>query len=352
LIAAAALLLVATLITAALAYQQIGAAGDRKRHPPRGRMIPAGGRRFHVLEQGSGEPTVVLEAGLAASSLSWAHVQRLIAEFSGTMSYDRAGLGWSDGGPASTLAGMAEDLGAVLEGVDFRPPYILVGHSFGGLVVRAFAHRFPDRVAGVVLVEPVSIRYWADCSEADRRRVARGVLLSRRGARLASYGVVRFAIAAASLPSKRITQTIARASAGKATPMLGRLAGEIQKLPSELIPSVRAQWCLPKAFLAMADHLACLPEAARAAAAMPIAAAIPVIVLSAASATSAELEEREAWVACHRGAEHIKVPGTGHWLHLERAEVVAAAVRRLKDGYHPASVRHGVGDVVDADTKA
>lgn len=317
------------LLLAALTYQHIGAALDRRRYPPRGRLVAVTGSKLHLQEQGTGAPVVVLEAGLAASSLSWAHVQPLIARFTCAVSYDRAGLGWSEAGCGRSLEAITNELHELLERAEIPAPFVLVGHSFGALIVRAFAHKFSERTAGVVLVDPVSIEAWANCPESDRKRIALGASLSRRGARLARMGVVRFAVAAASLPSKRITQTIARASAGKATSMLGRLAGEIQKLPPNLVPAVRAHWSVPKSFRAMAGYLECLPEAATAASALGIPESLPLTVLSAGSASETELGERERWIAGRSNARHIKVTGTGHWLHLERPEAVAEAVREI-----------------------
>src|SRR3954447_2866215 len=84
---------------AGAAYQAAAAAKDAARFPPPGRLIDLGpGRRLHVRCSGQGEPAVILESGIAASSLSWALVQPRIAEITRVCSYDRAGLGWSDGG--------------------------------------------------------------------------------------------------------------------------------------------------------------------------------------------------------------------------------------------------------------
>src|SRR3954470_23972707 len=102
---------------------------------PRGRLIDIGGRRLHVVERGEGEPLVVLEAGLAASSLSWCLVEEGIAEFARAVSYDRAGFGASDeAGHAATAADAADDLAKLLDALGVRRPVVMVGHSFGGLI--------------------------------------------------------------------------------------------------------------------------------------------------------------------------------------------------------------------------
>src|SRR4029077_16375311 len=161
------------------------------RYPPPGRMLDVGGRRLHVYETGQGSPTVLLEAGIAATSLSWRPVQDEITKFARVASYDRAGLGWSDtNSKPLTLSGLVDDLQSLLKAAQLQPPYILVGHSFGGLIVQAFACRAPKEVAGLVLVDAVRPEEWHPLSSEQRRTLARGVRLSQRGAMLARTGIV------------------------------------------------------------------------------------------------------------------------------------------------------------------
>ncbi len=311
-------------------YQQCGAWLDRRTFTPPGRLVRVSGCELHVWEQGTGAPAVVFESGIAASSLSWAYVQTELAQSLRTISYDRAGLGWSKlPRTPYALELLVRHLEDVLAKTRIDGPYILVGHSFGGLLVRAFAAAHPQNVKGLVLVDPVSIAYWAAASPRDLQRLKIGASFSRRGALLARFGVVRFALAAASLRNRRITAAIARVSAGKATSTLNRLVGEVLKLPPSALPVLRAEWSVPKCFEAMARHLEILPQCAAAAAAMDLQEDIPLVILSAATATEAELHERDRWVANRAHSKHCVIPGTGHWLHLERPDLVAAAVREI-----------------------
>ena len=318
-------------ITAAgFLYQKIGERSDRKRFPPPGKLFRTGSERLHLKVEGSGQPTVIFEAGIAATSVTWAYVQPEVAQFAEAVSYDRAGLGWSGQlRSVPTLDGMTAQLRQLLQAAGIPGPYILVGHSFGGLLTRAFACAWPNDVAGLVLVDPVSVRTWGNCSARDRYRLAMGARLSRRGAWLARLGVVRLTLAAAAGRNKQLTKAIAKASAGKATPMLGRLAGEVQKLPREVLPAVQAHWSHPKCFDAMAAYLESLPDCAALTAQTALAAGLPAIVLSAANATAGELQEREEMIGGLEYGRHQVVEKTGHWLHLERPEVVAAAVKEL-----------------------
>src|SRR4030088_751744 len=101
-------------------------------YPQPGRLVDIGGRRLHIYERGAGTPGVVLESGLAASSLSWRIVQEEIAKFTRVAAYARPGLGWGDPPPEPPmLSRLVEDLHAMLQASRLPPPYILVGHSFG-----------------------------------------------------------------------------------------------------------------------------------------------------------------------------------------------------------------------------
>lgn len=135
-------------------YQAISERRDRRKFPPNGRLIDVGGHALHINVTGEGSPTVVLDSGLSHNSLVWSLVQPKIARFTQVCSYDRAGYGWSDvGSRPRTSRQLARELYALLQAADLAGPYLLVGHSFGGLNVRLFTDMYPDDVAGLVLVD-------------------------------------------------------------------------------------------------------------------------------------------------------------------------------------------------------
>ena len=114
-----------------------------------------GTHRLHLRCSGEGTPAVVFDAALGASSLSWSLVQPAIARMTCACAYDRAGLGWSDAGPLPRTAGRsADELYDLLRREAVPGPYVLVGHSFGGLVMRLFESRHASETAGLVLIEP------------------------------------------------------------------------------------------------------------------------------------------------------------------------------------------------------
>lgn len=113
-------------------------------------------RRLNLYCEGSGSPTVVFDSGLSDDISVWGFVQPVIAEKTRTCSYDRAGIGFSDpSGRSGSSLNIADDLNALLRAADIKPPYILVGHSYGGLNMTVFARLHPNEVAGMVLVDPV-----------------------------------------------------------------------------------------------------------------------------------------------------------------------------------------------------
>jgi pimeloyl-ACP methyl ester carboxylesterase len=148
---------VAALLVVGFVYEKVQEAGDRKRYPAPGRFVDVGGgRRLHLLSQGNAPgPTVVIEQGNSSPSIVWAPVQAAIARFARVCTYDRAGFLWSDPAPSGDrdLDARVADLHALLTRGQVPAPYVLVGHSLGGLLVRRFARKYPDLVAGMVLVD-------------------------------------------------------------------------------------------------------------------------------------------------------------------------------------------------------
>lgn len=293
-------------------------------------MIDIGGRRLHVDVAGRGSPCVVLEAGIAASSISWALVVKRVAEFTTVMTYDRAGFGWSDAAPhRCTAVDSARDLALLLEKMQIRGPLVLVGHSFGGLIARVFEQMNAERVAGLVLVDPVCRAEWREATEGRRRMLARGVLLSRRGEVLARLGVVKLALRLLMSGSRRIPKWLARVSAGRGAGVTERLTGEVRKMPPELWPAVAAHWSQARCFRAMADALENLPASVTQLDENRTLGDLPTIVLSAGSANPVELREHEHDAKLSTRGEHEIVPGSGHWMQLDAPDVVAGAIGRL-----------------------
>jgi len=129
-------------------------AALRAKYPPPGQMVDVGGYQMHINCLGSGSPTVILDSGLGDFSLAWSLVQPEVAQSTRVCAYDRAGLGWSERGPKPrTVQNIVEELHTLLTEGGIEGPYVLVGHSMGGVYVRAYAFDYPEEVVGMVLVD-------------------------------------------------------------------------------------------------------------------------------------------------------------------------------------------------------
>ncbi len=118
-------------------------------------LVDVGGHCLVARCVGKGSPTIVIDAGLGEGRSAWTNIQNRVATFSRVCAYDRAGVGDSDRGPTPrTSRQMVRELRALLGELNIEPPYVLVGHSLGGLNAQLFATQYPDEVAGLVLVDP------------------------------------------------------------------------------------------------------------------------------------------------------------------------------------------------------
>jgi pimeloyl-ACP methyl ester carboxylesterase len=165
-------------------YERVAEASDAKAYPPPGKMVDVGGHRLHINCTGTGSPTVVIVAGLGDWSTSWgADVQPEVAKTTRVCTYDRAGLGWSEAAELpSDAAQFAKELHTLLQNANVPGPYVMVGHSLGGLIVRVFAHDYASEVAGVVLVESMNPKQITpSLSNSLARRFFFQALLARVG---------------------------------------------------------------------------------------------------------------------------------------------------------------------------
>lgn len=152
----AVLVVLVALVGSGLLYQTIATGADQRNLPPPGQLVDVGGYRLHLQIMGAdrGGPTVILDAAAGSMSAEWGWVQPAVASFTQVVAYDRPGQGYSDPPPTPRdVQALIADLRTALDKSGIRGPYVLVGHSMGGLFMRAFAQLHPDEVAGVVLVD-------------------------------------------------------------------------------------------------------------------------------------------------------------------------------------------------------
>lgn len=158
-------------------YEPWAQARDAKAYPASGQLIDVGGYRLHLSCSGQGSPTVILENGSMGVSSTWALVQPEVAAFSRVCVYDRAGYAWSDPAPTPrTGARVVADLDALLQKAGVPGPYVLVGHSLGGMYSRLYAGTHPDRVVGLVLVDSRPEDFTREMAAIGRKADASGAI--------------------------------------------------------------------------------------------------------------------------------------------------------------------------------
>ena len=309
------------LIVAGLACQWVATRIDNRRYPMPGILVDVNGHRMHLDCSGAGSPTVVMDAGLGDSSVTWALVQREVATFTRACSYDRPGYGWSDGAkvPRDSLA-VARQLHALLAAAAIPGPYLLVGHSFGGLNQLVFHSLYPSEVAGIVLV---------DSSHPDQ--------LDR-------------------LPPD-VSIEAAEAST-KYRPLLawlglGRLLGWCRD--DYTFPNVGAAWqkiapeaiavdCRTAAFRATRDEELAFRLSTREAGASGSLGALPLVVLShdphvgigfppaeAAQGEAAWNQMQEELRGLSTNSRRVIARGSSHYVESYRPELVITAIREVDD---------------------
>jgi pimeloyl-ACP methyl ester carboxylesterase len=298
-----------TLVGAGLLAETVAGRRDRRRFPAPGTLIDVGGHRLHLHVSGasSAAPTVVLEAGLASMSANWAWVRDDLARDGRVVTYDRAGLGWSDAGTRRVdAATSAAELHDLLGAAGIGPPYVLAGHSYGGLVVRMFADRYPDEVAGLVLVDASHPDQWASIPAS---RGGRTVAASNRlMALLARVGLLRLFRAERSF-----------------------IAG----LPTLEYAQMRAYLARPEAWAAGADGLLAWGHTRSQVNAARDLHDLPMIVLSVTEQDryAEQLTRLQAeLVTLSTNSRHVSVAGATHYtLVSERvhADVVSDAIRAV-----------------------
>jgi pimeloyl-ACP methyl ester carboxylesterase len=297
---------------ASAVYQRISEDRDRRRYPAPGRLVDIGGRRLHLVSAGEGTPVVVIIPALADSVLLWLRVAECTAAVTRVIVYDRAGVGWSDLPPRwrRTPDLMAADLHALLRAAEVPPPYVLAGHSIGGIVARRFHVQHPDEVAGIVLID--------SSHEGQARRFAatdwrHGItvyirVLARRQARI--LGARRLADSLGLMPG--IEADVAR----EAPP-------EHQDAARAIILSTRQRRTVVREMLMMVR----LREAP------PGLGSVPLTVLTRASSpeagwlTWARMQDELA--ALSSDSVHIYAERGGHYLQRDNPDLVVQAIRDL-----------------------
>jgi pimeloyl-ACP methyl ester carboxylesterase len=272
------------------------------------RVTTPDGRWLHLERGGSGAPTVVFESGMGTSRNMWGAVAPKVAMRATAVVYDRAGLGRS---PAATgprdLAHLVADLEAVLAHLG-AGPFVLVGHSWGGPIVRAAAADRPDRIAGLVLVDQTDEGCDLFFEKVNERQVAWGPRLLPLAARL---GLLR-------IPVKRLSVHLPEDWAAAFRAEDGTLPA-IRAQVAELVPSIDDLRRLREEPLALPD--------------------VPVSVISGMQNGVGERDRRPAIIATHRATaaalprgRHVEAARSSHYVPVTEPDLIVAEVLRILDG--------------------
>jgi pimeloyl-ACP methyl ester carboxylesterase len=207
-------------------------------------MVDVGGYSLHINCVGQGSPTVLLDGGSGEMSADWVWVQQEVSDTTRVCAYDRAGMGWSEMGPEPRDAGqIPSELHTLLSKAGIEGPYVLVGHSFGGMYMQMYAARYPDEVAGVALVdsptEPDQFSPRSEARDGDEPQEQSFAVVSL----LARLGVVRLLSkldpAPPELPPRQRAQIDALAPS---TRQVRTSAGEFLAPPKRADWGVRGAW--------------------------------------------------------------------------------------------------------------
>ncbi len=318
-------------ISLGVIYQSVGTRRDAKLHPAPGRMVDVGTHRLHLLECGhaaNGSPTILLEAGLMSTVLSWTSLQQELSRSFRVVSYDRGGLGWSELGPMPRTADrLVDELHTLLQRAAVLPPYILVGHSFGGLTMPLFAARFPEEVAGMVLVDPVAPAEWNPPSERDRKLTRIGAKVCRRAAFLARIGLLRFVAFLLTTRAKNAAAYLVRLISRGSPAESGTVSSPwFTALPTNEKEMAAIFWIQPKFALTIASQLENLPVSAARVGQLNNFCDKKVVILSAGTAPEGRRKEHAAMAARLPLGEHILAGNSNHWIMQQEPELVTRAI--------------------------
>ncbi|MDE3200709.1 MAG: alpha/beta hydrolase [Acidobacteriota bacterium] len=315
-------------VAAGLIYQRLGSLFDRLRYTTQGRWVDIGdGQRLYLLEKGSGDATVIFEAGIAATNLNWCHIQDKISQVAATVSYDRGGLGWSS--PCRTVrtpGNIASELHRLILHAGLKPPFILVGHSFGGLVMRKFALLYPEGVTSVLLVDPMRCEEWPPLDPGKQAAIDRGVRLSSFAIPIARFGLARLAVTSLLCRSGRIADRLAGAAGDGGKHVLGRIKGEVSKMPQEVWPAIAAHWSRPSYYAGMRSHVAAVPDTVREMQDAEPIRGIPVVLLTPGKSSPLS---NDCLQRIGDTVTQVIAPESAHWIHLDEPELVIQSIREM-----------------------
>ena len=305
---------------AGIFYQAVSKAIDQRRYPPQGELVDIGGFRLHINCMGQGTPTVVMDAGAGAPSITWGLVPSSIAKFTRVCIYDRAGFGWSDPNlkVSRTSQQSVDELHTLLNKAGIKPPYILVGHSLGGANMRLYASQYPQDVVGLVLVDST---HENSMTSETFKRIKRELWLCIVMRVASRVGVLRL-IGEFNL-----------------LPIFENIKQKIQKYPlsvQALFDTYKSYCYCSHYWATVSSELANLQKSLKLLETVTSLGELPLIVLSGAKDPQMSDERFQHFLSrqldltkLSSNSQHIIAENSGHLVQLDQPELVISAVHQL-----------------------
>lgn len=306
-------------------YQLVGMASDQRQHPPPGQLIDVGGHKLHLYCTGKGSPTVILEAMGVGWSVYWSKVQPEITKVTRVCSYDRAGFGWSESGPLPrTGRRMADELHQLLKRGGISGPYILVGHSLGGFIVRLYRHAHPNDIVGMVLVDAGHERQFEQ--DEFHKFVASGATVFPMIQAMTTVGLTRLLT-----------------SFGLVPPLIEE---QEKQVSADTRAMLRVGWLQTRYFTTLTDEGAALPETTDQVLYARLLGNLPLIVLTATGpmwwpdlpTNVDQLKFHQMWLKLQTDLTRLSTnrrqlfaDRSSHFINFDQPELINSAILQMLD---------------------
>ncbi|MBP3041905.1 alpha/beta hydrolase, partial [Bacillaceae bacterium Marseille-Q3522] len=286
-----------------------------KKYKPLGNLEEIDGKMMHYHCIGNGHPIVVLDSALGGNCLDWSWIQAEIAKYTKVVAYDRAGYGWSElTGTRRSSETIVEELRKLLQKAKLSPPYILVGHSFGGLNMRLFQQKYPGEVAGMILIDSTPEKLFTDMPNETRKSYFRDRKMLKAAKFLASFGILR---------------------------LIKMPVGYFQ-LPENKKVIAKEAGYQTKAYLTAYNEMSSLEKSISQVTTGKGKLDIPLYVISRKKFTGRSLSEdakvkaEEAWhklqsniAEISEKGRHITAENSGHYIHCDEPELVIGLLKEM-----------------------